>query len=113
MRRVVALIVVLAACSVVWWYFIVLLIRTSWFQHDITISNDAIQVMYLACGGTVAIATYVVLRRIVAGTLSYAILAAALIPTVGFSWMNLSETVCMSKEAGQCVPLFKYGLFFY
>ena len=40
----------------VWWYLWVLLRRTGYLARDISIANDSIHIMYLACGALVLIA---------------------------------------------------------
>lgn len=105
MRRIMMLVVVSAALAAVWWYFGVLLERTEFATRRTGAGNDALQLMYLACGFAVSLASYIVLRRIVHRVIGFAILGAAVVPMIGFAWLNLSERVCMSKKASQCIPL--------
>ena len=94
-----------AALAAVWWYFGVLLERTDFAARRTSVGNDVLQLMYLACGLAVSLALYIVMRRIVHPVIGFAILGAAVVPTFGFAWLNLSERVCMSKKACQCIPL--------
>jgi hypothetical protein len=106
MRRPILLVSAVAASAAVWWYFGILLARTDFGTRGTSVANGSLHIMYLACAGAIGLALCVVVRRAVWSALGYAILAAALVPALGFAWLNLSETVCMSKKAGECIALF-------
>ncbi|MGH6929339.1 MAG: hypothetical protein ACREEV_13560 [Dongiaceae bacterium] len=89
----------------VWWYLWVLLRRTGFLAHGISIANDSIHIMYLACGALVLTAGYAAFRRVVWPALGYSMLLIAAAPAAAFTWLNQSETVCMSKKDGQCISL--------
>jgi hypothetical protein len=105
MRRQALLVPAVAALAAAWWYFGVLLARTDFGANAITVANDSLHIMYLTCGGAVGLASFLLIRRAIWPVLGHVLLVAALVPTLGFAWLNLSETVCMAKEAGECISL--------
>jgi hypothetical protein len=106
MKKAAVIVLYVALCGPVWWYLWVLLRRTGFLAHGISIANDSIHIMYLACGALVLIAVYATLRRAVRPTLRYVMMLAAVVPAAAFAWLNQSEIVCMSKKDGQCISLF-------
>lgn len=106
MKKAVVIIVFVGLGAPVWWYLWVLLRRTDFLAHGISIANGSIHIMYLACAALLLTAGYAVFRRAVRPALGYAMLLAATAPAVAFTWLNQSETVCMSKKDGQCISLF-------
>jgi len=106
MKRKIATTVLLVLCGFLWWYVWVLLKRTDFLEHGTNLANGTIHLVYLACLVAMVLALYVAGRGLARPLLDLALVAAALAPTATFAWLNLSETICMSKKAGECIPLF-------
>ena len=106
MKRATTTTGLLVLCGFLWWYVWVLLKRTDFLEHGTNLANGTIHLVYLTCVLAIVLALYVAGRGLVRPFMGFALVAAALIPAVGFSWLNLSEVVCMSKKAGECISLF-------
>jgi hypothetical protein len=107
MKRLAIASALLILCGFLWWYTWVLSARTEFLKHGTNLANGTIHLVYLACALSLALALYVVARGVVRRYFGYAIVAAALVPTIGFLLLNLSETVCMSKKAASVFRFFQ------
>ncbi len=84
---------------IAWWYFITLLSRTDFFAGRTSIGNDVILIMYVLCALNCFFCGYLIYRKDIIKSISVAIFIAALLPAIGFLYMNLSGRVSEIKKA--------------
>jgi hypothetical protein len=105
--RLLVLGLLLAFTGIAWWYFTELLQRTNFASQRTSLGNGTIWIMYGTCFVAVLLGIYVQVGRSVPRLPASILLVAALIPMIGFAYLNVSGTVCWITKDCDCVPLLR------
>lgn len=83
---------------IAWWYFITLISRTEYLARGTSIGNDVVLIMYILCTLICFLSTYLIYRKDVLRVVSIILFIIALIPSLGFLYLNLTGKIATSKK---------------